>query len=194
MLERAAWWLRSFPDSFRPNLEFPSQARAVESSSYFSMAWKHEGELAPSARPFQPDTPRRRLDARGYGESDDYEGELVFERDFVSDLLSVMDLLAAGSAHLVGLSMGGIIAQCFYFAHPDRVRSLVLADSFPSFQVIGAAAVKGFLAARVDPLLEGATPADLASAAAKAMLAPARPRVRASYCWPVCRIYGPSLT
>ncbi len=114
-------------------------------------------------------------DARGYGESDDYEGELVFERDFVSDLLSVMDLLDAGRAHLVGLSMGGIIAQCFYFSHPERVRSLVLADSFPSFQVIGAVAVKGFLAARVDPLLEGATPADLASAAAKAMLAPGAP-------------------
>lgn len=114
-------------------------------------------------------------DARGYGESDDCEGERVFARDFVRDLLSILDLLGAGRAHLVGLSMGGMIAQCFYFAHPHRVASLVLADTFPSFRALGEEAVKGFLAARIEPLLNGATPADLAPAAATSLLAPSAP-------------------
>ncbi len=111
-------------------------------------------------------------DARGYGESEDYEGELVFARDFASDLLSTLEVLGVVRVHLVGLSMGGMIAQCFYFAHPDRVASLVLADTFPSFRTLGEEVVKGFLSARIDPLENGATPADLAPASAATLLAP----------------------
>ncbi len=114
-------------------------------------------------------------DARGYGESDDYDDGLVFARDFVSDLMSTLDLLGVARAHLVGLSMGGMIAQCFYFAYPHRVASLVLADTFPSFQALGEDVVKGFLSARVEPLTKGATPADLAPASAALLLAPSAP-------------------
>ena len=92
-------------------------------------------------------------DARGYGESEDYEGELEFARDFVEDLRCTLDLLGARRTHLVGLSMGGMIAQCFYFTHPHRVASLVLANTFPSFRALGEKAVTGFLAARLQPLL-----------------------------------------
>lgn len=115
-------------------------------------------------------------DARGYGESHDYEGELAFARDFVNDLTCTLDLLGAGRAHLVGLSMGGMIAQCFYFRHPRRVASLVLAHTFPSFRALGEQAVADFLAARLQPLLNGATPADLAPAAAASLLAPDAPQ------------------
>jgi 3-oxoadipate enol-lactonase len=114
-------------------------------------------------------------DARGYGESDDYEGALVFARDFGGDLLAILDSLGVTRVHLVGLSMGGMIAQCFYFAHPHRVASLVLADTFPSFRALGDDAVDVFLLARIEPLTQGATPAELAPASAASLLAPGAP-------------------
>jgi len=42
-----------------------------------------------------------------------------------SDGLGLMDKLALRSAHVVGASMGGMIAQIIAAGHPDRRRSLV---------------------------------------------------------------------
>ena len=58
-------------------------------------------------------------DARGYGESDDYDGPLKFE-DFSNDLVRLMDFKNIEKAHLVGLSMGARILMNFfeYFNHP----------------------------------------------------------------------------
>jgi 3-oxoadipate enol-lactonase len=118
-------------------------------------------------------------DARGYGESDDYESELDFARDFTSDLAAVLDDLKIQAAHLVGLSMGGLIAQCFYFAHPERVLSLVLAHTFPSFASLGDEFVSLFIAKRLQPLLDGAQPSDLAAATVAQLVGPsASPSVR----------------
>src|SRR5687768_330744 len=50
-------------------------------------------------------------DARGYGDSDDYEGDLDFAADFSGDLAAALDGLDITAAHIVGLSMGGLIAQ-----------------------------------------------------------------------------------
>ncbi len=111
-------------------------------------------------------------DARGYGESEDYAGDLVFDRDFVADLRDVLDEMQIERAHLVGLSMGGLIAQCFHAAHSGRVASLVLADTFPSFADLGRQTVERFTATRLQPLLDGALPNDLAAATAAALLAP----------------------
>ena len=52
-------------------------------------------------------------DARGYGESDDYEGDLNFN-DFAEDLNRVIDYFSCEKAHIVGLSMGGRIAFTFF--------------------------------------------------------------------------------
>lgn len=46
--------------------------------------------------------------------------------DLVNDTLAVMDAAGVGSAHLVGVSMGGGIVLKLAAEHPDRVRSLVL--------------------------------------------------------------------
>lgn len=43
-----------------------------------------------------------------------------------SDLAALMDRLQLDSAHVLGWSMGGMIAQAFALAHPQRVRKLVL--------------------------------------------------------------------
>jgi pimeloyl-ACP methyl ester carboxylesterase len=47
----------------------------------------------------------------------------------VSDLEAVADALGLARMHLLGHSMGGIVALRYAFAHPERVRSLVVMDS-----------------------------------------------------------------
>lgn len=42
------------------------------------------------------------------------------------DLAALMDHLRIDSAHVLGYSMGGLIAQAFAAAHPHRVRKLIL--------------------------------------------------------------------
>ena len=66
------------------------------------------------------------LDLRGYGASALPDAPLKLT-DFVEDVLSVMDHLHIRAAHLVGLSMGGLVVQALYAAYPERVASLTLA-------------------------------------------------------------------
>ena len=56
-------------------------------------------------------------DARGYGDSDDYEGALTFT-DYADDLARVLDYFGQSRAHVVGLSMGGRIAMDFAARYP----------------------------------------------------------------------------
>jgi 3-oxoadipate enol-lactonase len=86
-------------------------------------------------------------DARGYGESDDYEGPLRFA-DFSSDLLRVVDFLKEDKAHVVGLSMGGRIARNFALKHPERVRTLTLANTSPGFDALSPEEVLKFVEER----------------------------------------------
>lgn len=86
-------------------------------------------------------------DARGYGDSDDYDGPLDF-RDFSADLLRVLQYFQVEQVHLVGLSMGGRIARSFALAHPDRVRSLVLANTSPGFDALPPDKVAAFVEQR----------------------------------------------
>ena len=109
-------------------------------------------------------------DARGYGDSDDLASPLSMS-DFSADLLRVLDYFAADRAHLVGLSMGGLIAQEFVHRNPERVRSLVLADTGMGLREGDDAAwVEDFLRSRKAPLLAGRTPADIAPAIAATLV------------------------
>jgi 3-oxoadipate enol-lactonase len=109
-------------------------------------------------------------DARGYGLSDDYEGPLSYD-DFCSDLIRLLDHFKAEKAHLVGLSMGGFIAQDFYGHYPNRVATMVLADTRPGWeQAFDPAAREEFLRLRLKPLQEGRTVAEMAPAVARSLM------------------------
>ena len=102
-------------------------------------------------------------DARGYGDSDDYDGSLHF-RDFSHDLLRLMDDLGFEKSHLCGLSMGGRIILDFWEVYADRVLSLALVDTFPGFD--DSFSMEGrekFIRERRQPLVEGGKePRDIA--------------------------------
>jgi pimeloyl-ACP methyl ester carboxylesterase len=100
-------------------------------------------------------------DARGYGGSDDPPQTLKFS-DYADDLARLLDHLKAERAHLVGLSMGGMIIQDFYGRYANRVATLSLVDTSSGFGGVPEEAKRDFLARRLDPLEKGLTPADIA--------------------------------
>ncbi|MGC5328048.1 alpha/beta fold hydrolase [Brevibacillus sp. SYSU BS000544] len=71
-------------------------------------------------------------DMRGHGESGWSEEEVTIAT-YADDLNHLLELLSIEKAHLVGLSMGGAVAQAFYRAYPGKVLSLVLAATFSYF-------------------------------------------------------------
>src|SRR5687768_16766172 len=46
--------------------------------------------------------------------------------DYSTDLIELLDVLRIDRAHVLGLSLGGIIAQRFAIDHPSRIDRLVL--------------------------------------------------------------------
>ncbi len=66
-----------------------------------------------------------RLDLRGHGRSGHIDGALALE-DFARDVVDVLDVAGAARAHVVGFSLGGMIAQALALDHAARVNRLVL--------------------------------------------------------------------
>jgi len=64
---------------------------------------------------------------------------------------------------LVGHSMGGFVAQETYARHPDLVRALVLGFTSPAFAGGSSEFTRQFIAARIAPLDEGKSMAEIAA-------------------------------
>jgi pimeloyl-ACP methyl ester carboxylesterase len=66
------------------------------------------------------------MDVRGHGLSDKPKKEELYAMELVEDVARLLDHLKIKKAHIVGYSMGGIIAAKFAVKHPGRVHSLTL--------------------------------------------------------------------
>jgi pimeloyl-ACP methyl ester carboxylesterase len=62
--------------------------------------------------------------------------------DMADDAVGLLDHLGAGPAHLVGASMGGMIAQTIAIRHPDRVASLTSIMSTTGARNVGQPALR----------------------------------------------------
>ena len=77
------------------------------------------------------------FDNRDVGQSSQASGPYEV-RDMASDALALADELGLDSFHLVGVSLGGAIAQELALAAPERVRTLTLAVTYGATGGFGA--------------------------------------------------------
>jgi 3-oxoadipate enol-lactonase len=69
-----------------------------------------------------------RYDARGHGASDAPAGPYSLDR-LVRDVVELLDALGLRRVHVLGLSLGGIVAQGLAVREPERVDRLVLSNT-----------------------------------------------------------------
>jgi 3-oxoadipate enol-lactonase len=107
------------------------------------------------------------IDNRGTGSSPPVRSKLTMA-SLARDALEALDEAGVESAHVIGASMGGMIAQHIALDHRDRVRSLVLACTTPGggrgvppWRMLAASALRPLVGSRrafpiVAPLLYAA--------------------------------------
>jgi 3-oxoadipate enol-lactonase len=69
-----------------------------------------------------------RVDLRGFGDSETPPGKYVMD-DFVADIVAFVDGIGLEGFHLVGHSLGGMIAQRLVIHRPDNVLSVSLVST-----------------------------------------------------------------
>jgi pimeloyl-ACP methyl ester carboxylesterase len=95
------------------------------------------------------------FDNRGTGDSSPVRSRLTM-RGLAEDARAVLDDAGVESAHIIGASMGGMIAQHLALAHRERVRSLVLActttggrNGAPPWRLLATAALRPLIGGRL---------------------------------------------
>jgi 3-oxoadipate enol-lactonase len=74
------------------------------------------------------------FDNRDVGQTDESPVASYSIRQFADDTAGLLDQLGLGRAHILGASMGGMIAQEFAINYPERVRSVTLVCTFPAVE------------------------------------------------------------
>jgi len=72
------------------------------------------------------------VDNRGTGRSGRPAGSFAVA-DMADDIVAVLDTAGIREAHILGASLGGMVAQELAITHPERVRGLVLACTTPGW-------------------------------------------------------------
>jgi pimeloyl-ACP methyl ester carboxylesterase len=120
----------------------------IQGMSATHMAWGH-----PFLEGLEPSFECIVFDNRGMGRSG--HAELPFGvADMAVDTHALLDALGLETAHVVGISMGGTIAQELALSHPERIRTLTLGATFcggpegtlmapEDLQMLGAAYASG---------------------------------------------------
>ncbi len=72
------------------------------------------------------------FDNRGSGKSERPDFSYTMEM-FVDDIMGLLDYLKINKAHLIGLSLGGMIALTFVLKYPERVDKLILINTLARF-------------------------------------------------------------
>ena len=85
--------------------------------------------VEPFLRPLRQDFEVIVYDHRGVGASSPLQGPTSIV-ELAQDAARLLDALAIDSAHVLGISMGGMIAQELALAHPERVRTLTLGCTY----------------------------------------------------------------
>lgn len=110
-------------------------------------------------------------DLPGYGDTPALP-DMTFSA--ISDALAgLLDGTSIETCHLVGHSMGGMIAQEFAASHADRLTSLVLSGTSPAFGNPDGDFQKKFVADRLGPLKAGHDMAWMAADVVPTMIGPA---------------------
>lgn len=107
-------------------------------------------------------------DMPGYGKSV-RTGGMSFS-GLANALLALLDDKGWKKVHLVGHSMGGMVAQEFAVDHQDRLSSLTLSATSPAFGSPDGDFQKNFVEDRLAPLAAGRTMADLATELVETMM------------------------
>ncbi|WP_250525305.1 alpha/beta fold hydrolase [Caballeronia sp. GAWG2-1] len=102
-----------------------------------------------------------RYDLRGHGRTAVSQDAFSI-RDLADDLAGLLDKLGAKTTHLVGLSIGGMVAQTFAINHADKVDSLTVVgapafipeEAQPTFRQRAASVRENGVASMVDATLE----------------------------------------
>ena len=87
----------------------------------------HWGE--PFLSLIEPDFDAIYYDHRGIGRSAAVSDPFSIE-DLADDAIALLDLLDVETAHVMGISMGGMTAQELALRHPERLRTLTLGCTF----------------------------------------------------------------
>lgn len=72
------------------------------------------------------------VDLPGHGESDKPQKAPTMA-DLADSLVKMMDIFRLGSAHMIGLGLGGMIALQLAIRHPRRAKSLLIVNAAPMF-------------------------------------------------------------